>query len=330
MPSSTLRIGLNPYGLTHTLGLQGAGTPRQNLNPLGVLDYLNLAVNLGAASIEFHLPHLELATDEIADQLRQSLQKNAITPVVSCSPPLETLPSAISQAIRIGATVIRVGLSTVLEGARAECEDWAERVAKIQTDLPRYAAMAAEQKIDFAIEDHQDFGSEELLNFAENAGENVGICFDTGNPLAVGEAPIEFALRVAHRVKHVHLKDYISQPTHEGYRLIRCAIGDGTVPLPAIEEILRKTGNQFTATMEPGAMDARHIRLLTERWWNGYPPRSARELASCVEASRKKQIAATAENRTPWELGLPHAELIAYESDMLARGTLNMRNLGWL
>ena len=43
---------------------------------------------------------------------------------------------------------------------------------------------------------------------AEAAGANVGVVFDTGNPFAVGEDPVAFARRAAHRIRHVHLKDY--------------------------------------------------------------------------------------------------------------------------
>ena len=54
--------------------------------------------------------------------------------------------------------------------------------------------------------------------------------FDTGNTFPVAEAPLDFVRRVAPHVRHVHLKDYRVQFTDEGYRLVRCAIGDGAVP----------------------------------------------------------------------------------------------------
>ncbi len=88
-----------------------------------------------------------------------------------------------------------------------------------------------------AIENHQDLGSDELMAFAEEAGPNVGIALDTGNPFAVAEDPVAFASRVAPRIRHVHLKDYVSQFTPEGFRLIRCAIGDGCVPLQEIADV---------------------------------------------------------------------------------------------
>ncbi len=330
MPSSSLRVGLNPYGLTYTLGLQGLGTPRENPRPLGLLGYLDLAISVNSRAIEFHLDHLEVADDPTIEIVTGRLRDHGIIPIVSSSPPLSRLPGAIGQALRIGATTVRVGLSTVLEGARAKCADWQDRVDLIRTELPRFATFAAERDIHLALEDHQDFGSEELLAFAEAAGDNVGICFDTGNPLAVGEAPLDFARRVAHRVRHVHLKDYVSQSTPDGFRLIRCAIGDGVIPLAEIDQVLLSHGQSVTATMEPGAMDSRHIRLFQPDWWVGYGARSAPELAACIQASRKKEIPFHADARTPWELGAGHPELLRYEADMLAQGVANLRTMGWL
>ena len=45
--SSLLRIGLNPYGLTYHLGIQGAGTPRANPEAVGLEGYIALAKELG-------------------------------------------------------------------------------------------------------------------------------------------------------------------------------------------------------------------------------------------------------------------------------------------
>ena len=59
------------------------------------------------------------------------------------------------------------------------------------------APRAADAGLILAIEDHQDFGSEELVTMAEEAGENVGIVLDTGNPFAVGEDPVAFARRAS-------------------------------------------------------------------------------------------------------------------------------------
>jgi hypothetical protein len=126
-------------------------------------------------------------------------------------------------------------------------------------------------------------------------------------------------------VRHVHLKDYRVQFTDEGYRLVRCAIGDGAVPFGELVEIL---GRELTSSLEPGALEARHIRLFTEDWWRGYPPVDARRLAAALRAARVNRLGSDEDHRTPWERGVTGDELIRYERDMMRSSAANMRALG--
>ena len=50
--------GLNPYGLTYHLGLQGAGGPRANPSGAGLEGFIAIAVELGARAIEIFDPWL--------------------------------------------------------------------------------------------------------------------------------------------------------------------------------------------------------------------------------------------------------------------------------
>jgi hypothetical protein len=163
------------------------------------------------------------------------------------------------------------------------------------------------------------------MAFCEEAGDAVGITLDTGNAFPVAEAPLDFARTVAPRVRHVHLKDYRVQFTAEGYRLVRCAIGDGAVPFPELAEIL---GRDLTASLEPGALDARHIRLFTAEWWRGYPPVDARRLAAALLAAQVNRLPDAADHRTPWERGVTGEALVEYERDMMRRSAANVRALG--
>ena len=126
--------------------------------------------------------------------------------------------------------------------------------------LAEHGPRASDEGRVLAIENHQDFGSDELVAFCETT-RGVGICFDTGNTFPVAEAPLDFTRRIAAHVRHVHLKDYRVQFTDEGYRLVRCAIGDGAVPLPAMLDLLAAHNQRLTAVLEPGALEARHVRL---------------------------------------------------------------------
>jgi sugar phosphate isomerase/epimerase len=323
-----LRIGLNPYGLAYAVGLQAANTPRANPSPIGFDGFRHLARELGARCLEIHGAWLDGRPEGALSRLRDECLASGMTPIVSVGLTQtagETLEAPIAQARALGGALVRLGLSPVLEGSRAAWgARWSEMVAHARVTLAREARRAADAGVAIAIEDHQDFGSEELVAMAEEAGPNVGVVFDTGNPYAVGEDPVAFARRAAHRIRHVHLKDYRAQFTDEGYRLVRCAIGDGAVPFDELWRVLAAPGRTLTASIEPGALEARHIRLFTSEWWQGYPPREAGELATAIGRLRRRRLADDEPFETPWERGAAGRDIVDYELAQVRRSADNM------
>ena len=194
-----------------------------------------------------------------------------MTPVVSSGLQFGDIESCIRSARGLDAKIIRLALTPVLCGDRAAWgAKWHELVETARAKLADYAPKAAAHGLTLVIENHQDFTSRELVAFCEEAGPNVGIVYDTGNSFPVAEAPLDFTRVVAPHVRHVHLKDYRVQWTDEGFRLVRCAIGDGAVPLEEIVAMLGEHHESLPAVLEPGALEARHVRLFTPDWWKGY------------------------------------------------------------
>jgi sugar phosphate isomerase/epimerase len=309
----TLAVGLNPYGLPYTLGLQG------NEDGTGLEGFLEIAREIGARVVELHQPWLDgLDLTDLARRLDGAI------PVVSCGRDPAADDAALECAVALGASVVRMALTGVLQGDR-HATDWPRVVDGVRARLARIAPRAAAAGVSIAIENHQDFTSAELMKLCVQAGDAVGITLDTGNSFPVGESPLDFARTVAARVRHVHLKDYRVQPTDAGYRLVRCAIGEGAVPFRELVEIL---GRDLTASLEPGALEARHIRLFTPEWWRGYAPKDARRLAAALRAARVNRLADDEDHRTPWERGVRGEELIRYERDMMRASAANVRTLG--
>ena len=330
------RLGLNPYGLTYTLGLQSVGTARANRTPAGFDGFFALASRVGAQTLEVDWRWFTATADDDLARVADRAEAAGMTVIYSTwlrHESGETLDEARRVARGLRAALIRMHLAPVLEGARAALGGrWPALVAHARTVLVREAARCGEAGLRIGIENHQDFGSEELLDLADEAGSNVGLVLDTGNPFAVGEDPVAFTNRIAHRLFHVHLKDYRAQFTDEGYRLVRCAIGDGCVPFEEMATVIaaRTPGLPITASLEPAALDARHVRLFTAGWWQGYPPRRASELATALGRLRRRRYDDDADGRTPWERHAPHDELLAYEADHLSRSVAFVKRCGWL
>ena len=324
-----LRVGLNPYGINYCVGIfvPAQNTPRANPRPLGLDGYVKLCEELGVTGIE--LPDMLVAPlDESACAvLRERLKKNFAWTVLSSGPPIYPIDQLLGICKRLGIGTLRMGLTAVLCGGRGELgAQWLEIVRGAREYLKNAAARAADQDVSLAIENHQDFTSAELMEMCDMAGANVGVCMDTGNAFAVGEDPVAFARTVAPRIRHVHLKDYRAQWTTEGYRLIRCAIGDGAVPLLEVAKTLTTGGKTLTASIEPGALLARHIKILTPQWWQHYAPREARELAAGFAATGFS-LQDHEDYRTPWEKGGGANEIIEYEMAQLHKSVANLKAL---
>lgn len=324
-----LDVGLNPYGLTYHLGLQGKDTPRANPHGKGLEGFIAIATELSAKVLEIYDPWLAAMTDAGITDLKLRLHDLGMTPVVSAGlNMMGPMESALRSARLLDAKVIRLGLSPVLEGRRtAWGEKWFELQHSIRAGLSKFAPMARAEGRILAIENHQDFRSDELVDFCREFGPAMGITLDTGNTFPVGESPMDFVRRAAPFVRHVHFKDYRVQFTDEGYRLVRCAIGDGAVPLKEMMAEISRYHSHMNAVLEPGALEARHVRFLLPDWWYGYRPMDAKAFAATLSAARVNRLAEDADYRTPWEAA-DDASVEAYEISMIRRSAANMRAIG--
>jgi sugar phosphate isomerase/epimerase len=319
-------MGLNPYGLTYHLGLQGLGTPRANPNAVGLEGFIALATELGARAIELSDRWLGAMDEAALAALAERLRALDMEPVVSSGLQNIDIAAAVRFATTLGARYIRVALTPILCGDRAAAGPrWHELVAGVNEKLARYAPLANAAGLRLLIENHQDFTSRELVDFCLRY--DVDIVYDTANSFPVAEAPLDFTAVVAPHVRYVHAKDYNVQFTDEGIRLIRCPTGDGAVPIRELFDMLAAHNETMLAAIEIGALEARHVRLFTPGWWEGYAPKQASELAACLLAARRNHLPEGAEWRTPWERDAD-GELAAWELAQVRRSAENMKSLG--
>ena len=323
-----LTTGLNPYGLTYYLGLQDEGTPRQNPHGKGLEGFIALTADLGGKAVELREGWFKAMSDDELHALKQRLDGLGWKRILSSGLQHGDIDLLLRCAKALDARYIRLALTPILCGDRAAAGPrWHELVASVRDKLERYAPLAAAAGIVLLIENHQDFTSRELVGLCEDFGPSVRIVYDTANSFAVGEAPLDFARVIAPYVRHVHAKDYKVQFTDKGIRLVRCPSGDGAVPFKELFAILAEHNDEMLACIEIGALQARHVKLLTPEWWHGYAPRQAEDLAACLFAARRNRLADDAEWRTPWERNADH-ELVEYELAQYRRSAANLKALG--
>jgi sugar phosphate isomerase/epimerase len=310
-----MRIGLSVYGTTFGMGIdQRSGRP--TFTPYQLMDR---AIALGLAGIE--LPASLMQGEEPGAVAHYARERGIFITLETEGYGPGKLAGALDLAARLGAGTVR----TIVRGARIGGDRrplagrWQPFLQAVLAGFRLATPIAERAGVNLTVENHQDLASEELLWLCESIGsQRFGITLDTGNALATAEEPVDFARRVAPYVKNVHLKDYQVYMSSEGYRLVRCPLGQGVVDFQAIFGILSSAADsQMTLSVELGALEARHVRVLADDYWPDYPPRSAAQLAHVLRFVLDN-ARSTGDWRTPFERNEPVEAILAYEDQQLA------------
>jgi sugar phosphate isomerase/epimerase len=311
---SIMRIGLSVYGTTFGMGIHPA-SGRAVISPQQLLD---MAISTGLEGVE--LPASWVHSKDATALARYAQERGLFITLETEGYDPGKLAEAIDLSVRLGAGTIR----TIVRGAklggdrRPLAGHWKSFLQEVLLGLREATIIAERVRVNLAVENHQDLASEELLWLCESIGsQRFGITLDTGNTLATAEEPLDFARRVAPYIKNVHLKDYWIYLSEEGYRLVRCPLGQGVVDFPALFEILAEVCPDVSMSIELGALEARYVRVLADDYWPDYPPRSAAQLARVLHFVQVN-ARPPGDWRTPFERNEPAEAIIAYENRQLA------------
>jgi len=308
-----MRIGLAVYGTTFAMGIDPA-SKRPTITPKQLL---NKAKSLGLEGVE--LP-ASLMKGEDATSIANYAQEQSLFIT------LETEgydPNKLATAINLGVELDAKTIRTIVGGAklggdrRPLAGHWQSFLHEILAGMKEATTIAEQAGVNLALENHQDLTSEELLWLCESINSpRFGITLDTGSTLATAEEPVAFTRRIAPYVKNVHVKDYQIYMYDEGYRLVRCPLGQGVVNFPTLFEIFSESCPQVTMSIELGALEARHVRVLANDYWPDYPPRSAAQFAHVLRFVLDN-ARPSGNWRTPFEMNEPIEAIIAYEDEQL-------------
>jgi sugar phosphate isomerase/epimerase len=341
MKTSNLPFLLTGYGVPYSMGYIPLKDGTVNPRPQGPIALMDRAAALGLAGIEIPLTsrvpsfegrmvELPPSASDLGSELRKRNMRVVADSGVIVDTDAEDLRQYLQTAHGMGAAVVRVTLSNVLCGDRRTCaEGWQNRLEASAARLREVLPLAEELGLAIAVENHQDATTDDLLRLYEMVGRSAafGVTLDTGNPLAMGEDPVEAARRLAHLIRHVHLKDYTIHFAPEGYRLVRCAAGDGAIDFPAILAIVASNGQAVTPGIEIAAQATRTIPFLDRDWWSTYPSRDARDLVGPLQILWSKGRPANEPYSSAWERGANGDDVIAEEWAVLERSVKYFRNI---
>lgn len=326
-------IGLSALSFSYRCGLVGRGTPRVVGTPLGVEDIIALAARAGLQSVEIPFALLPDTSPDGLAALRRSLLSCGLTPVIDTDVvEVAALEEAVVAATALGATVVRALASPVLEGSRgAFTQDWDTHLDTVIARLRAVRPAAERHGVTIAVENHQDLTADELLRVvAEVGGDYIGVTFDPVNAYVVAEDPFAVLPRLAPHIKNIHISDFLAYPSREGWRLVRCALGEGDLNLRRLIEQVEALTPSAPCQIELVSHTARHVRLFTEAWWQGYPPRDIRAVIPALREFAAPSRSFDDDWRTPWERGAAEGQISFYEDQQFASSVSYLRTIGIL
>ncbi|SFS65430.1 sugar phosphate isomerase/epimerase [Paenibacillus sp. BC26] len=304
-----MRFGLTAYGTVFHMGLH-AGSNRVRIT---ARDQIDMAVAYGLQGVE--IPLDVLSQSDPGEVAAYAEQKKMFVNVAMGG----FEPASLMKALHLSKLAGALTLRTVVGGAkiggdrRHMAGSWEPFLKGVLSAFQEAVEIAETIGVNLTVENHQDLSSEELLWLCDTIdSKRFGITLDTGNPLATAEHPADFFRSVAPHVKNAHLKDYKIYGSDEGYRLVRCPLGQGVIDFPDLFQLMNEINPEVTMSVEHGALEARHIRVLQEDYWTEYPPRTAKQLSRLLrfveDRARYK-----GDWRTPFEQNQTPDEIAKYE-----------------
>lgn len=228
-------------------------------------DFLDRAHALGVDAVSLQTVYLpDLAPEAIAP-LRAGLASRGLGAVLAWGHPdgLQggASPERVSALRRLLPAAAALGCATV----RLVCGNqftWAlpkeERIARLVPILRDLAAEAAALGLTLAVENHADLAMRDLVGLVEAVGsDRLGICFDTGNAVRVGDDLLAATRIAAPHVRMVHIKDMIVIEASRGDPTAwwpSAPLGRGQFDIPGFVAVLDDVGFAGTLFVEMANM----------------------------------------------------------------------------
>ncbi|HEX5690509.1 MAG TPA: sugar phosphate isomerase/epimerase, partial [Roseiflexaceae bacterium] len=111
-------------------------------------------------------------------------------------------------------------------------------------------------------------------------------------------------------------------------RLVRCAVGEGVIDWPAMLLLLREVAPEARAQIELAALYARHIRVLEDDWWAGFPPRDVRDFVPALRLLARNARPESDPWQSPWEREAAVEEVGQWEKQQFEDSVRYLRSIG--
>lgn len=149
------------------------------------------------------------------------------------------------------------------------------------------APIVEKHRIPLAIENHKDWLIPHMLERLKRIdSEYVGVCIDTGNSFALLEDPMDVVNAYAPWAHSVHLKDMAVCEYENGFLLADVVLGEGTLDLPKIVEIIQKARSGIRFSVEMSTRNPLKVPCLDKKYWATFGDVPGKNLARALRYVR--------------------------------------------
>jgi len=310
-------VGLDTYSY-HTAASIWPPSPPE---PLELPDYLERASELGLDGVaSADMGHFDSTGPGYLGELKSKADELGLYLEIGTG---GTDPEHLDEAARASELFGQPVVRTFVSAGSTWGGDFRAQLPSIARELTQAAGLAARHGVTLAVENHQDLTSEELEALVMAVGpERLGVCLDTGNSLGVLEHPLDAARRLAPYTRTVHLKDYCVAPFGDGYVLVGCPLGKGSVPLEEIVALLREhsPAGELHLNIESALEFVPVSSMRGERWTERHAGKAGAILSAGLRAFSIEELSSEKWFCRP-DTGPSIDELLAAE-EVIVRGSV--------
>ena len=249
---SDMLLGLHTYSLyLHGIGQTWAGFKLPWERQLTTFQLFDLGIKLGLDG--FHLDDgvLENLDPSFVKEVGASAKEKNLYLEYNMSMDLgnidtgiqHDLKNGLNTALDLGADVIKVGMDLARPSPRTGSEFDPRVMPYFKETVKRLkdvAPMAEEYGIHFALENHCDSFSKEILWILNEVGHPfVGACVDTVNAWHMGENPMEAIENLTPVAFTNHFRDNRIEFRRDGFQVTGVATGDGDIDMKKAYELIK-------------------------------------------------------------------------------------------
>jgi len=234
----------------------------------------------------------------------------------------------LRQSSALGVRVVGCSFGMLMRPDRiATLDAWDKHTGECRARLRELVDLAEPLGIAIGVENHLDFGTEELRDLVKGIGSpRAGVIFDVGNTLGTLDDPTEAADILGPLTIATHYKDFAIEETERGFRFTMVPLGCGSLRLPEITaRLLKHVPPEVNFSIEMMNGQQFEVNWIEDRFWVPYRDKPAREIAAALRHIRGKAIDRS-EFKPQAEVDrLPHEAHVRLEQDRIARCIAHLR-----